>query len=80
MRAENLWSPKQYSFMNGRSTTTQLLSNLDNCIDTIVSRGVADTIYFVFAKAFDSVPNKRLLSKLKSYESMERPWTGLKLS
>ena len=56
---------KQYG--NGRSTTTQLLSYLDKCIDTIVSGGVVDTIYFDFAKAFDSLPQERLLSKPKSY-------------
>ena len=49
MRAENLFSSKQYDFINGRSTTTQLLSYLDKCIDTIVSGGVADSIYFEFA-------------------------------
>ena len=44
-----------------------MLSYLDKCIDTIVSGGVVDTIYFKFAKAFDSVPHERLLGKLKSY-------------
>ena len=67
MRAENLLSSKQYGFINGRSTTIQLLSYLDKCIDTIVSGGIVDTIYFDFAKAFDSVPHERLLGKLKSY-------------
>ena len=67
MRVENLLSSKQYGFINGRSTTTQLLSYLDKCNDTIVSGGVADTIYFDFAKAFDSVLHKRLLGKLKLY-------------
>ena len=67
MRAKNPLSLKQYGFINERSTTTQLLPCLDKCIDTIVSGGVADTIYFDFAKAFNIVPDKRLLSKLKSY-------------
>ena len=44
-----------------------MLSYLDKCIDTIVSGGVVDKIYSVFAKAFDSVPHERLLGKLKSY-------------
>ena len=44
-----------------------MLSYLDKCIDTIVSGGVVDTIYFDFAKVFDSVPHERLLGKLKSY-------------
>ena len=67
MRVENLLSSKQYRFINGRSTATQLLSYLDKFIDTIVSGGVVDTIYFDFAKTFDSVPHERLLGKLKSY-------------
>ena len=37
MRAENLLSSKQCGFINGRPTTTQLLSYLETCIDTIVS-------------------------------------------
>ena len=37
MRAENLLSSKQCGFINGRPTTTQLLSYLEKCIDTIVS-------------------------------------------
>ena len=67
MRAENLLSSKQYGFINGRSTKTQLLSYLDKCTDTIISGGFPDKTYFDFAKAFDSVPHERLLGKLKSY-------------
>ena len=57
MRAEIFLSSKQYGFINRRSTSTQLLSYL----------GVVDTIYFEFAKVFDSVPHERLLSNIKSY-------------
>ena len=67
MRAENLLSSKQYSSRKGRFSKTQLLSYLDKRIDTIVSGGVVDTMYFDFAKAFDSVPHKRLLGRLKLY-------------
>ena len=67
IRAENLLLLKQHGFLNGRSIATQILSYLDRCIDTIVSGGVVDKIYFNFAKAFDSVPKARLLGKLKSY-------------
>ena len=66
MRAENLLSSKLCDFINGRSSSTQLLSYLDKCTDTIVSGGVVDTIYFDFAKAFDSVPHERLLGQFKS--------------
>ena len=67
LKSENLLSCKQYGFISGRSTTTQLLSYLDKCIETIVTGGVVDTIYFDFAKAFDTVPHPRLLGKLSCY-------------
>ena len=67
----NLLSKKQYGFINGRSTTTQLLYYLDNCISTIgnsiAEGGVIDTIYLDFAKAFDTVPRRRLLGKLNAF-------------
>ena len=66
IKANNLLSLKQYGFLSGRSTTTQLLHYLDKCVDTIVT-GVVDTIYFDFAKAFDTVPHRRLLGKLAAY-------------
>lgn len=44
MSAENL-STKQYGVINRRSTTTQSLSYLEKCIDTIATGAVADKIY-----------------------------------
>ena len=55
LQVENLLSDKQFGFINGRSTTLQLLNYLDKCAD-IIARGVVDTIYLDFAKAFDAVP------------------------
>ena len=62
-----LLSPKQFGFISGRSTTTQLMRYLDNCIDAILNGNIVDTVYLDFAKAFDSVPHRRLLGKLISY-------------
>ena len=62
-----LLSKKQYGFISGRSTVTQLLKYLDDCAETMANGGVTDTIYLDFAKAFDTVPHERLLVKLKSY-------------
>ena len=67
MRGKNLLSSKQYCFIHGRSTATQLLSYLDKYIDTIVSGIVVDAIHFDFNKAFDNVPHERLLVKLESH-------------
>ena len=62
-----LLSKRQFGFINGRSTTTQLLYFLDKCVNNIAEGGVVDTIYLDFAKAFDTVAHRRLLGKLHSY-------------
>ena len=67
LRTNNVLSKRQYGFINGRSTTLQLLNFLDECAKSIVLGNVVDTIYFDFKKAFDMVPHKRLIAKLKSY-------------
>ena len=63
----NLLSPKQFGFVSGRSTVTQLLRYLDECAEVISNDGIVDSIYFDFSKAFDTVPHQRLKCKLKSY-------------
>ena len=65
--SNNLLSTKQFGFISGRSTVTQLLKYLDKCIEKIIAGNVVDCIYLDFAKAFDTVPHKRLLNKLKAY-------------
>ena len=67
MLSNKLLSTKQYGFISGRSTTIQLLRYLDECIENIVNGNVVDSIYLDFAKAFDTVPHRRLMGKLDSY-------------
>ena len=67
MILNHLLSEKQYGFISGRSTVTQLLKYLDICVTTMANGGVTDTIYLDFAKAFDTVPHSRLLGKLQAY-------------
>jgi len=62
-----LLSTKQFGFVCGRSTVTQLLNYLDICADVVASGGIVDSIYFDFSKAFDTVPHKRLSVKMKAY-------------
>jgi len=60
-------SPHQHGFLPGRSCTTQLLDVLDKWTEILDNGGAVDVVYLVYldlAKAFDSVPQKRLLVKL----------------
>jgi len=62
------FSDKQFGFLKGRSTVTQLLSMLDDWTELLESGGRIDVIYTDLEKAFDKVPHHRLISKLHSYQ------------
>ena len=63
----NILSKNQYGFCKGRSCITQLLSTIHDWFQYL-DRGIpVDAIYLDFRKAFDTVPHKRLLSKLWGY-------------
>ena len=62
-----LLTNKQNGFISGRSTTIQLLNYLYSCVKNIVDGNVVDAIYLDFAKAFNTVPYRRLIGKLESY-------------
>ena len=49
--------------------TGQLLTALNSRTEALEKGHTIDVIYFDFAKAFDSVPHVRLLTKLESYGS-----------
>ena len=63
----NLFSDNQYGFMGGCPTTLQLLKVLDHWTEILDHGGSVDCIYMDFMKAFNKVPHKRLLHKLKRY-------------
>ena len=67
MKLNNLFSNKQYGFISGRSTSLQLLTVLDIWTDALEQGLTLDIIYMDFRKAFDVVPHRRLVGKLKSY-------------
>ena len=54
----------QHGFRKHRSTETQLIQLIDNLAHNIDNRMQTDAILLDFQKAFDKVPNQRLLYKL----------------
>ncbi len=62
-----LISDAQFGFRAGRSCVLQLLDVMEDWSTFIEKAESWDTVYLDFAKAFDSVPHKRLLHKLSSY-------------
>ena len=67
MTDNDLLSPEQHGFIQGRSCVTQLLAVLDSWTLALDEGGNIDTIYLDFAKAFNTVPHQRLLMKLRGY-------------
>ena len=67
MENNNLFSNKQFGFLNGRSTVLQLLTVLDKWTKIIDEGGTIDCVYFDFKKAFDKVPHQRLIHKAEQY-------------
>ena len=66
--SNNLLSTKQYGFIPGRSTVIQLLKMLDDWTSKLENGGQIDVIYTDLEKAFDKVPHKYLIYKLKQYK------------
>ena len=62
-----LFSNKQFGFLKGRSTVTQLLTILEDWVEGLEDGGRFDVIYTDLEKAFDKIPHLRLISKLHSY-------------
>jgi hypothetical protein len=60
-------SQVQHGFMKGRSCLTNLLESLEMWTKALDEGYGLDIVYLDFRKAFDSVPHKRLVEKLKMY-------------
>ena len=63
----NLFSQSQYGFIKGRSAVIQLIKIIDEWTDALDKGYQTDILYTDFEKAFDKVPHRRLISKLKFY-------------
>lgn len=64
---ESLISIFQFGFIKGRSTSLQLLNILNDWTNSMEKKYYTDCIYLDYQKAFDTVPHRRLIDKLKSY-------------
>ena len=67
LRQNNILSDKQYGFLPGQSTTLQLFKALDDWTAELDKGYEVDIVYIDFQKAFDSVPQKKLLNTISKY-------------
>ncbi|MCQ7056823.1 reverse transcriptase domain-containing protein, partial [Clostridioides difficile] len=63
-----LINDSQHGFMKNRSCLTNLLQFYSKVFDIYDDCRAVDVIYLDFQKAFDVVPHKRLIRKLKENE------------
>ena len=53
--------------MKGYSCVTQFINVCEKLTEKLDNKSSIDIIYLDFQKAFDTLPHKRLISKLKGY-------------
>ena len=66
LQENRLIKDSQHGFMPGRSCSTNLVVFQDKLTKIVDQGKSADIFYLDFAKAFDKVPHKRLIQKLKN--------------
>ena len=65
---ENCFFTKhQHGFRKGHSCATQLIEVMEQWTEDLDKKNSIDVIYLDFQKAFDTLPHKRLIHKLKGY-------------
>ena len=67
LESNNLLSRHQHGFRSKRSCLTQLLEYLSEIHDALDNGKPVDAVYLDCQKAFDKVPHKRLIAKLRAY-------------
>ena len=65
LQKHSIIAPSQHGFTSGRSCLTNLTEFLEFVTNQLDHKTPVDAIYLDFSKAFDKVPHKRLLLKLK---------------
>ena len=67
LNKNNLLSKEQFGFRKNKSCVLQLIKVIDEWSKNFEANNQTDVIYLDFRKAFDTVPHKKLLIKLKAY-------------
>ena len=65
-KVHNLLNENQNGFMQVKSCLRNLLETLEDITTSLDEGDSMDIIFLDYQKAFDSVPHRRLLSKLNS--------------
>ena len=67
LESHNLVSKDQHGFVKGKSCLTNLLETLEDITSSLDEGSGIDMVFLDYKKAFDTVPHKRLLYKVKKY-------------
>ena len=67
LESNNLISDSQHGFRRGRSCLTNLLEFFHDMFSLYDKSRAVDILYLDFKKAFDKVPHKRLMAKVRGY-------------
>ena len=67
LEENSLISPHQHGFVQKRSCQTNLLESLEEWTRLTEDKHGVDIIYLDYQKAFDSIPHRRLIHKLRGY-------------
>ena len=62
-----LINANQHGFVKNKSCTTNLMEAIDQLTFNLWKKTPSDVVFLDFAKAFDTVPHKRLIAKLRAY-------------
>ena len=68
----------QHGFTKGRSCLTNLLQFLEEVTKYVDEGNPADVLYLDFSKAFDKVPHKRIVEKVKAHGIGSNIWRWIK--
>ena len=76
LETNSLLTEKQHGFRSSRSCLTQMLDHFDDIYEGFTRGEDTDSIYLDYAKAFDKVDLKLLISKLQRYGFHENLFVG----